>query len=133
MPVLALHDHDQAAFAFRPASSEDDPVETPLRSRAGQEAASGGCRFSAWRGRSGRRYVVSTFAIGDDAALTYAEAVILAVSADRRVLDVKDSGPWSVAEALARWRDEMVALGAKELHVHLIAATSSDGCAPSAT
>ncbi len=46
---------------------------------------------------------------------------------------MKDSGPWSVAEALARWRDEMVALGAKELHVHLIAATSASGCAPSAT
>ncbi len=132
MPVLALHDHDQTAFAFT-ASSEDDPVETPLRSRAGQEAAGGSCRFSAWRGRSGRRYVVSTFAIDDDAALTYAEAVILAVSADRRVLDVKDSGPWSVAE---RWRAGATRWWRSARRSCTCTSSrppAASGCAPSAT
>ncbi len=82
MPVFALHDHDQTP-SRSPRSGRGRPRGDPVASRARQEAAGGGCRFSAWRGRSGRRYVVSTFAIGDDAALTYAEAVILAVSADR--------------------------------------------------
>lgn len=119
MTALAFREPDQAAFAF---SVGGGPEELPLRSRAGH----GDCRFSAWRGRSGKRYVVSCFDAHDDAALTYPDAVLIAVGPGRAVLDVRDAGPWSVAEALGRWRDAILALGATQLHVHLIAATSDD-------
>jgi hypothetical protein len=121
MPVLAFHEPDQTAFAFAPVSAFG-PEELPLRSRAGH----GDCRFSAWKGRSGKRYVVSCFNIDDESALTYPDAVMVAVGPQRAVLDVRDAGPWSVAEALGRWRAEMRALGAVQLHIHLIAATADE-------
>ncbi len=147
MSSLAFHDHDQAAFAFLPhisgaaqergfretapaAAPAVTPCEMPLLSRAGDAARVGGgpgdCRFSAWKGRSGRRYVVSCFAVGDEAALGYPDAVVIAVGPGRDVLGVRDAGPWGMAAALESWRDEMLAEGAVQLHVHLIAATVED-------
>ena len=78
-------------------------------------------RFTAWRGRSGRRYVASVFRVRDDSALTFVDAVLLAVCADRKVLAVRDSGPFGVEAALGRWRDQCIATGATEFHVHLLA------------
>ena len=78
-------------------------------------------RFTAWRGRSGRRYVASIFAAYDDAALGFVDGVVLAVSADRRIIAARDSGPFGVESALSRWRDAAMAAGAVELHLHLLA------------
>jgi hypothetical protein len=82
-------------------------------------------RFTAWRGRSGRRYVTSVFAIHDPAALSYADAVVLAVAPDRQVIAARDSGPFGVEAALSRWRDAAMSAGATEIHVHLLAEDSA--------
>lgn len=131
MASLAFRDPAQVTFDFepgfagvRPASLRcaDEPRELPLRSLSG---AHGG-RFTAWRGRSGRRYVSSSFAIHDEDALSFADAVLIAVGADRSVLAVREAGPWGLEAAVTRWRDEAAAAGACEIHVHLIAASAED-------
>lgn len=91
--------------------------EWPLHSATAQAER----RFTAWRGRSGRRYVASVFRAHDASALTFVDAVLLAVGTERRVLAVRDSGPFGVEAALGRWRDQCVAAGATEFHVHLLA------------
>lgn len=91
--------------------------EWPMRSGA----ALGERRFTAWRGRSGRRYVASTFPAADDHALSFTDAVLLAVTQDRRIIAARDSGPFGIEAALGRWRDSVVAAGACEIHVHLLA------------
>ena len=91
--------------------------EMPMRSTAGL----GERRFTAWRGRSGRRYVASIFAIGDGHALGFTDAVLLAVSADRRILAARDSGPFGIEAALTRWQQAVAQAGASEIHVHLLA------------
>ena len=100
-------------------AEERAPVvsELPMRSTAGL----GERRFTAWRGRSGRRYVASIFAIGDGHALGFTDAVLLAVSADRRILAARDSGPFGIEAALTRWQQAVAQAGASEIHVHLLA------------
>ena len=105
-----------------PLFSDDDAVpgqvrEMPLRAAA-QVAER---RFTAWRGRSGRRYVASVFAIQDGHALGFSDAVLLAVSPDRKIVAARDSGPFGIDAALTRWRDAVAMAGASEIHVHLLA------------
>lgn len=112
MAALAYAQPD--LFASEPAAAAR---EVPLRSAAGLAER----RFTAWKGRSGRRYVASIFAAGDDHALGFTDAVLLAVSPDRRVVAARDSGPFGVEAALTRWRRAVVDAGACEIHVHLLA------------
>lgn len=95
--------------------------ELPLRATA-QLAER---RFTAWRGRSGRRYVASVFAIQDGHALGFTDAVLLAVSPDRKIVAARDSGPFGIDAALTRWRDAVAMAGASEIHVHLLAEDSA--------
>jgi hypothetical protein len=99
--------------------AEDTAIarEMPLRSTAHLSER----RFTAWRGRSGRRYVASIFAVGDDHALGFTDAVLLAVSPTRQILAARDSGPFGIEAALTRWRQAVLAAGACEIHVHLLA------------
>ncbi|WP_332683228.1 hypothetical protein [Bosea sp. (in: a-proteobacteria)] len=110
-----------AALAFLTAPCEDRPVraarETPLRGAA-QLAER---RFTAWRGRSGRRYVASVFGVQDGHALNFTDAVLLAVSPERSIVAARDSGPFGIDAALNRWRDAAAMAGACEIHVHLLA------------
>lgn len=92
-------------------------VETPLASLAGE----GERRFTAWRGRSGKRYVASAFALTDEAALGFCDAVLIAVSADRRILALREASGFGAEPGLARWRDWVALAGAVEIHVHLLA------------
>lgn len=114
----------QPAKAERAAPLFDDAAglpgqvrEMPLRATA-QLAER---RFTAWRGRSGRRYVASVFAIQDGHALGFSDAVLLAVSPDRKIVAARDSGPFGIDAALTRWRDAVAMAGASEIHVHLLA------------
>ncbi len=120
MAALALRYRDDLfddeAFAAPPAASST-AREMPLRSTAGLT----GKRFTAWRGRSGRRFVASVFAVGDDHALGFTDAVLLAVDSERRIVAARDSGPFGVESALMRWRQAVVQAGATEIHVHLLA------------
>lgn len=118
----------QPAKAERAAPLFDDAAglpgqvrEMPLRATA-QLAER---RFTAWRGRSGRRYVASVFAIQDGHALGFTDAVLLAVSPDRKIVAARDSGPFGIDAALTRWRDAVAMAGASEIHVHLLAEDSA--------
>ncbi|SFC50918.1 hypothetical protein SAMN05428997_107193 [Bosea sp. CRIB-10] len=118
----------QPAKAERAAPLFDDAAglpgqvrEMPLRATA-QLAER---RFTAWRGRSGRRYVASVFAIQDGHALGFTGAVLLAVSPDRKIVAARDSGPFGIDAALTRWRDAVAMAGASEIHVHLLAEDSA--------
>lgn len=91
--------------------------EMPLRSTAGLAER----RFTAWRGRSGRRYVASVFSVTDDHALGFSDAVMLAVTAERRIIAARESGPFGIEAALTRWRRSVAMAGASEIHVHLLA------------
>jgi hypothetical protein len=111
-----------AALAYSQADLfANEPVwaarEMPMRSVATLSER----RFTAWRGRSGRRYVASVFPVADGHALGFTDAVLLAVSRDRQVVAARDSGPFGVEAALTRWRDAVTAAGASEIHVHLLA------------
>lgn len=108
------------AYRFRDDLFDDEPAaacEIPLRSAAAQ----GERRFTAWRGRSGRRYVASVFGVSDPHALGFTDAVLLAVSADRRILAARESGPFGIEAALTRWQRAVAQAGAQEIHVHLLA------------
>lgn len=113
-----------AALALLAAPCEDRPVraarEAPLRGAA-QLAER---RFTAWRGRSGRRYVASVFAVQDGHALNFTDAVLLAVSPERTIVAARDSGAFGIDAALTRWRDAAAMAGACEIHVHLLAEDS---------
>ena len=118
----------QPAKAERAAPLFDDAAglpgqvrEMPLRATA-QLAER---RFTAWRGRSGRRYVASVFAIQDGHALGFTDAVLLAVSPDRKIVAARDSVPFGIDAALTRWRDAVAMAGASEIHVHLLAEDSA--------
>jgi hypothetical protein len=119
-PGRAVFDRPQRDLFARDLPAEapaSRACEMPMRSAA----ALGERRFTAWRGRSGRRYVASVFAIGDDHALGFTDAVLLAVSADRRILAARESSPFGVEAALRRWQRSVAVAGAAEIHVHLLA------------
>ena len=111
MAVLALKLDE---WSIEPGA---DAREMPLRSTAGL----GERRFTAWRGRSGRRYVASVFSVTDDHALGFSDAVLLAVSEDRQIIAARESGPFGIEAALTRWRRSVVLAGASEIHIHLLA------------
>lgn len=110
-----------AAVAYRYTPDLFDDLaavrEAPLRSTAKLAER----RFTAWRGRSGRRYVASVFSVDDVHALGFTDAVLLAVSPDRRIIAARDSGPFGVEAALGRWQRAVMEAGACEIHVHLLA------------
>lgn len=82
-------------------------------------------RLTAWRGRSGRRYVVGVHGSSEPEVADLTDAVVIAV--ERRddgtasVLDVAAPRAASSRRARLRWQSQMRARGATELHVHLLA------------
>jgi hypothetical protein len=122
LEVLQPAKAERAAPLFDDAAGLPGQVrEMPLRATA-QLAER---RFTAWRGRSSRRYVASVFAIQDGHALGFTDAVLLAVSPDRKIVAARDSGPFGIDAALTRWRDAVAMAGASEIHVHLLAEDSA--------
>ncbi|MFC0284712.1 hypothetical protein ACFFJB_14060 [Camelimonas abortus] len=82
--------------------------------------------FRAWRGRSGRRYVVTIHDIDSAAvACDYEGALLLAVRRDHRgepaLIGGRDSGLPGADDENWRWLRAMRARGATEIHVHLLA------------
>lgn len=112
--MAALAYQDRADHSASPGAGA---FEMPLRSTAAFSER----RFTAWRGRSGRRYVASVFQVGDDHALGFTDAVLLAVAPDRSIIAARDSGPFGIEAALTRWRGAVRQAGACEIHVHLLA------------
>lgn len=124
MPAAAISIHQPAPASHVQMNFKwTAPVrEVPLRSTANTCER----RFTAWRGRSGKRYVASVFAIHDDAALGFVDVIVLAVTPGRQIIAARDSGPFGVESALTRWRDAAMSAGASEIHVHLLADGASE-------
>lgn len=105
-------DHDDSPPSRLPATARRAVVSLPLRSARSCGLA---MRFQAWRGRSGRRYVVSVH--GRRSLPDFGEAVLLAVAVDEagglRLLGVRTS-----EEGLQDWP---ALAQADEVHVHLLA------------
>lgn len=78
----------------------------------------------AWRGKSGKRYVVSVYSL-DEIEPDYAGALLLAVTRDgegrRRVIEARESPDIALTGYNGRWIADMRRRGATELHVHLLA------------
>ena len=96
-----------AALALLAGPCEDRPVRTAREAPLRGAAQLAERRFTAWRGRSGRRYVASVFAVQDGHALDFTDAVLLAVSPERTIVAARDSGAFGIdaapAPKLDRW------------------------------
>ncbi|HYF54060.1 MAG TPA: hypothetical protein VEA41_07365 [Salinarimonas sp.] len=81
--------------------------------------------LSAWRGRSGRRYVVGVQALAEAEIREVREAVIIAVRREgdgtARVVDVTAAGALPRERLAAAWIRAVQACGATEMHVHRLA------------
>jgi len=89
-------------------------------------------RFCAWRGASGRRYIVSVYE--PDACPAYCDAVLIAVAVSpdgrRQALTLTDTGvfPEPVLARLARSfaQSRGGSCGRVEFHLHLLAASPAE-------
>lgn len=85
----------------------------------------GGLNLSAWRGRSGRRYVVGVHALSETDLFEVTQAVLIAVRRDRdgiaRVVEVAAAGSKPRETARWAWLSKARARGATEMHVHRLA------------
>ncbi|WP_240540033.1 hypothetical protein [Salinarimonas soli] len=82
-------------------------------------------RLSAWRGRSGQRYVVGVHALAEADLSDVTEAVLIAVCREgdgtARVVDVAAAGALPRERLASSWMSAVRACGATEMHVHRLA------------
>jgi hypothetical protein len=82
-------------------------------------------RLSAWRGRSGQRYVVGIHALAEADLSDVTEAVLIAVRREgdgtARVVDVTAAGALPRERLASSWMSAVRACGATEMHVHRLA------------
>jgi hypothetical protein len=92
-----------------------------------------GLDLTSWRGRSGRRYIVGVHPLTEGELLDVTEAVILAVRRDAgggaRLVDAAAAGPALRPQSRRAWITGARVRGATELHVHRLAAGSSERAA----
>ena len=97
--------------------------EERLRATAGLRG--GTLNLSAWRGRSGRRYVVGVHPLSETDILDVRDAIILAVRRDEtgsaRLIDITSAGPNARDRLRKSWMSTVRARGATEMHVHRLA------------
>ena len=97
--------------------------EERLRATAGLRG--GALNLSAWRGRSGRRYVVGVHPLGETDILDVTDAIILAVRRDEegvaQLIDIATAGPKPRDRLRKSWMSTVRARGATEMHVHRLA------------
>lgn len=129
--TLPRHTPRRASPAAAAGAGIPARAATPAAVSEAPLASLGACaerRFTAWRGHSGRRHVVSVFSIGDASALAFAGSVLIAVTPSREIVALREVGDFGEepadAPALGHWRDAARAAGATELHVHLLAETA---------
>lgn len=101
--------------------------EERLRVTAGLSVA---LRLSAWRGRSGRRYVVGVHALREADLSDVTEAVLIAVRREGDgtacVVDVAAAGALPRERLASAWMAAVRACGATEMHVHRLAADEAE-------
>jgi hypothetical protein len=101
--------------------------EEPLRATA---ALGPGFAFSAWRGRSGRRYIVGVHAFGDCGVADIIDAVVIATRRDRDgtawIVDIANAGVGAGEGLRPSWLATARARGATEVHLHRLASDDSE-------
>ena len=99
--------------------------EERLRSTAGLANATSLLTLSAWRGRSGRRYVVGVHPLHEADLADVTDAVLIAVGRDgdgvARVIDVAAAGTQARERQRLAWMSTVRTRGATEMHVHRLA------------
>jgi hypothetical protein len=107
------------------SSSSATANDITLKSMAMAEAA---VSMRAWRGRSGKRYVVSVYPL-DAVDADYDGAVLMAVAREpdgsRRLMETRASPRLGLTGCNGRWLAAMRERGANELHIHLLAANAA--------
>jgi hypothetical protein len=97
--------------------------EERLRATAGLRG--GTLNLSAWRGRSGRRYVVGVHPLTETDILDVTDAIVLAVRRDQtgvaQLIDIATAGPKPRDRLRKSWMATVRARGATEMHVHRLA------------
>lgn len=120
-PVCDRKEAPAAANRFVPwlVAADRTPQPTPLPLMVARHCGLA-TRFQAWRGRSGRRYVVSVHAL--PGLPEFSEAVLLAVALDGNgglsLLGVRTS-----EQGLSEWP---ALAEADEVHVHLLARSAAE-------
>ena len=106
-----------------------DVREERLKTNAGLRGAPA-LPLSAWRGRSGRRYVVGVHPAGAFDADEMAEAVVIAVRRDgsgiAEMVSVATSKESPRDHLRRTWLDRVRRGGATEMHVHRLADTEAE-------
>jgi hypothetical protein len=99
-----------------------------LVDRAPVEALETGARFHFWTGASGKRYVHTVYSLFDCPAVAAANYVLVKRSnqARRTVLAIGRLQNESASLNLAEIRQRGANLGADEVHIHLLATTSTE-------
>jgi hypothetical protein len=90
--------------------------------------ATGFERFAAWRGKSGRRYVVSVYAIADCPDYEHAVALAIRREADggRHIVAAFDLGAVPLAVLRGAAFAAARRAGASEVHLHLLAGSGRE-------
>jgi hypothetical protein len=100
-----------------------DVREERLRATAGLRQ--GALNLSAWRGRSGRRYVVGVHPLSETDLLDVTDAIVIAVRRDDQgvasFVDIAASVPRPRDRLRKSWMSTVRARGATEMHVHRLA------------
>lgn len=103
--------------------------EERLRSTAGLRG-SPALALSAWRGRSGRRYVVGVHELAEPSLAEIGEAVVIAVKRDEAGIalpvSVTTSGRSPRESLHLNWLARMRQGGATEMHVHRLAESEDE-------
>ncbi|MCJ2088631.1 hypothetical protein MKK88_22000 [Methylobacterium sp. E-005] len=110
-------------------SRRQDVREERLKTNAGLRGAPA-LPLSAWRGRSGRRYVVGVHSAGGFDLDEMAEAVVIAVRRDdtgiAKMVSVATSKENPRDHLRRTWLDRVRCGGATEMHVHRLADTEAE-------
>lgn len=106
--------------------------EERLKTNAGLRGAPA-LPLSAWRGRSGRRYVVGVHPVGSFELDEMAEAVVIAVRRDEagiaEMVSVANSKESPRDHLRRTWLDRVRRGGATEMHVHRLAESEDERAA----
>ncbi|MCJ2072343.1 hypothetical protein MKK75_26725 [Methylobacterium sp. J-030] len=106
-----------------------DVREERLKTNAGLRGAPA-LPLSAWRGRSGRRYVVGVHPAGGFDLDEMAQAVVIAVRRDEsgvaEMVSVATSKESPRDHLRRTWLDRVRHVGATEMHVHRLADTEAE-------
>ncbi len=98
---------------------EADRAERPDIREESLRNLSHGARMSAWRGKSGRRYVSAVREAGDPLLTATGNSVLFAVHRDERgVASVVSVACDLDGRSYREWRADVLAAGAGEIHVH---------------